>query len=69
MEFVTHLQYKYVQVAVDLLYENVTLVHCLVIVCIHLLAFLSHLKGCVDILEFVSTVLCDLGKDMLNVHT
>ena len=63
MEFVTQLQYEYAQVAVDLLYENLILVHCLVMACIHLLPFFLHLKGCVEILEFGSTVLCDLGKD------
>ena len=46
-----------------LIYDNLILVHCLVMACIHLLPFFLHLKGCVEILEFGSTVLCDLGKD------
>ena len=32
MDFVTHLQYEYAQVAVDLFYENLTPVHCSVAV-------------------------------------
>ena len=34
MLYITHLQYEYTQVAVDLFCEKITLVHCLVAVCI-----------------------------------
>ena len=44
MEFVTHLQYEYAQVAVDLFYENLTPVHCSVAVCIHVSPFYLYLK-------------------------
>ena len=33
------LQYEYAQVTVDLLYENITFVHCSVAVCIHVSPF------------------------------
>ena len=45
MEFVTRLQYEYAQVAVDLFYENLTPVHCLVAVCIHVSPFSCILKS------------------------
>ena len=35
MKCVTHLQYEYAQIIVDLFYENVTFVHCSVAVYIH----------------------------------
>ena len=44
MEFVTRLQYEYAQVAVDLFYENLTPVHCSVVVCIHVCRFSCILK-------------------------
>ena len=34
MKFLTHLQYEYTEVAVDLFSEKIALVHCLVAVCI-----------------------------------
>ena len=45
MEFVTRLQYEYAQVAVDLFYENLTPVHCSVVVCIHVSPLFLYLKG------------------------
>ena len=62
-KFVAHLHYEYAQSTVDLFYENVTPVHCLVAVCIHVLPFFLYLKECVVILEFVSTVLCRLARE------
>ena len=44
MELVTHLWYEYAQVAVDLFYENATLVHHLVVVFIHVSLFFLYLK-------------------------
>ena len=40
---------------VDLYYENITLVHCSVAVCFHVLPFLLYLKECIVI---SNTVLC-----------
>ena len=54
------LHYGYTQVPVDLFCE--TLVHCLVTVCIHVLPFL-YLKKCGVILEFESTVSCNLSRE------
>ena len=63
MEFVTRLQYKYAQVAVDLFYKNVTLVHCSVAVCAYVSPFFLYFKECVVISEFKSTVLCGLARE------
>ena len=52
MEFVTRLQYEYAQAAVGLFYENLTPVHCLVVVCIHVSPFFLYLKECVIISKF-----------------
>ena len=51
MKLVTDTQYEHVQVAVDLLHENVTFVHCYVAVCINLSLFLC-LKESVVNFEF-----------------
>ena len=63
MEFVTRLQYEYAQVAVDLFYENLTPVHCSVAVYIHVSPFFLHLKECVIISRFRSTVSCGLARE------
>ena len=51
MKFITRLEYKYAQVAVDLFRENVTLVHCSVVVCDYVLPFFLYLKERIVILE------------------
>ena len=58
LKFVTHLEYEYVQVAVYLFCENVTLVHCSVVVSNYILALFLCLEECVAISKFGSTVLC-----------
>ena len=63
MEFVTRLKYEYAQVAVDLFYENLTPVHCSVVVYIHVSPFFMHHKECVIILKFGSTVSCGLARE------
>ena len=63
MEFVTRLQYEYAQVAVDLFYETLTPVHCSVAVYIHVSLFFLHLKECVIISKFGSTVSCGLARE------
>ena len=63
MEFVTRLKYEYAQVAVDLFYENLTPVHCSVVVYIHVSPFFMHLKECVIISKFGSTVSCGLARE------
>ena len=46
VKFVAHLQYGHAQVIVDSFRENVTLVHCMVIVCNHILPFFLSLRVC-----------------------
>ena len=63
LKFVTRLEYEYTQLAVDLFCENVTLVHCLVLVCNNVSLFFLYLKECVVILKFGSTVSCGLTTE------
>ena len=64
MEVVTHLQYEYTQVAVDLFYENLAPVHCSVVVCVHVSPFFLYLKECVIISKFRSSVVWPGKRDM-----
>ena len=50
--FVTRLEYQYVQVIVDLLCENATLVHYFVVVCNHVSPLFLCLEQCVIISKF-----------------
>ena len=52
----THLRYEYTRVGMYSYYENITVVHCSVTVCIRVLPFLLYLKECVVI---SNTVLCN----------
>ena len=63
LKFVTRLEYEYAQVAVDLFCENVTLVHCSVVVCNYVSPFFLYLKECVIISKFGSTVSCGLTRE------
>ena len=63
MKFVTRLEYEYAQVAVDLFHENVTLVHCSVVVCDYVSPFFLYLKERIVISKFESTVLCGLTRE------
>ena len=63
MEFVTRLQYEYAQVAVDLFYENLTPVHCSVVVCIYVSPLFLYLKECVIISKFRPTVSCGQARE------
>ena len=63
LKFVTHLEYEYAQVAMDLFCENVTLVHCLVVVCDYVSPFFLYLKERIVISKFGSTVSYDLTRD------
>ena len=63
LKFVTHLEYEYAQVAVDLFCENVTLVHFSVVVCNYFSPFFLYRKECVIISKFESTVLCGLTRE------
>ena len=56
MEFVTRLQYEYAQVAVDLFYENLTPVHCSVVVCIHVSPLFLYLKDCYNFEIWIHSV-------------
>ena len=61
MKFVARLKYGYIQVAVDLFCENLTLVHSLVVVCNHILPFFLYLKECVIMcacVELIKTEFC-----------
>ena len=49
--------------AVDLFFENVTLVHCLVVACSHGLPFFLYLKEYIIFLEFGSTVACGMTRE------
>ena len=62
LKFITRLEYEYAQVTVDLFCDNVTLVHCLLVVCNYASPFFLYLKECVIILKFESTVLCGLTR-------
>ena len=44
LKFVTHLEYEYAQVTVDLICENITLVHCSVLVCNGPYSLLFHVS-------------------------
>ena len=63
LKFVTRSDYEYAQVAVDLFCEKVTLVHCSVVVCNYISPFFLHLKKCVIISKFGSTVSCGLTRE------
>ena len=63
MKFVTRLEYEYVQVAVDLFHENVTLVHCSIVVCDYVSPFFLYLKERIVISKFESTVSCGLTRE------
>ena len=56
MKFIARLEYEYTQVAVDLFCENITLEHCLLVVCDHVFPFLLYLKECVIILGYGTMV-------------
>ena len=51
------------QVTVDLFCENITLVHCSVVVCNYVLPYFLYLKECVVFSKFGSTVLCGLTRE------
>ena len=57
------LEYDYAEIAVNLFCENVTLVHCSVVVCNYVLPFFLYLKDCAIISKFGSTVLCGLTRE------
>ena len=61
--FEIHLEYEYAEVTADLLCENVTLVHCSMVVCNYVAPFSLYLKECVVISKFGSTVLCSLTRE------
>ena len=63
LKFVTRLEYKYAQVAVDLFHENITLVHCSVVVCNYVLPFFLYLKERIVISKFGYTVSCGLTRE------
>ena len=63
LKFVTCLEYEYAQVAVDLFCENVTLVHCSMVVYNYVLPFFLGLKECVVISKFGSTVSCGSARE------
>ena len=63
LKFVTHLEYEYAQVALDLFCENITLIHCSVVVCNYFSPFFLYFKECVIISKFGSTVLCSLTRE------
>ena len=63
LKFVIRLEYEYAQVTVDLFCENVTLVHCSVVVCNYVSPFFLYLKECVIISKFGSTVSCGLTRE------
>ena len=63
LKSITRLEYEYAQVAVDLFYENVSLVHYLVVVCNNVLPLVLYLKECVIISKFGPTVLCGLTRE------
>ena len=63
LKFITLLEYEYAQVTVDLFCENVTLVHCSVVVCNYVSPFYFGLKECVVISKFGSTVSCGLTRE------
>ena len=63
LKFVIRLEYEYAQVAVDLFCENVPLVLCSVVVCNYVLPFFLHLKECIVISKFGSTMSCDLTRE------
>ena len=46
LKFATRLEYEYAQVTVDLFCENVTLLHCSVVVCNYVSPFFLYLKEC-----------------------
>ena len=55
MKFITCFEYEYTQVAVDLFCENVTLAHCSLVVCDHVLPFFLYFKEC-DIISGFGTM-------------
>ena len=63
LKFTTLLDYEYAQVVVDLFRENVTLIHCSVVVCNYVSPFFLYLKECVVISKFGSTVSCGLTRE------
>ena len=63
LKFITRLEYEYAQVAVDLFCENVPPVHCSLVVCNCVSPFFFHLKECVVISKFGSTVPCGLTRE------
>ena len=63
LKFVTRFEYEHAQVIVDLFCENVTLAHCLVLVCNYVSTFFLYLKECVVISKSGFTVSCDLTRE------
>ena len=63
LKFVTHFEYEYAQVIVDLFCENLTLVHCSVVACNYVSSFSLYLTKCVIISKLGSIMSCGLTRE------